>query len=207
MEKYDYNENGVLKDDGELSLLWCISDDYFINRDYLSETEVIDILASRGIKEQQAKIFYEKCFTFSHNPDILFSDNTMYYWKVNENLKEWVKANEFNLRVGINPAIILSTWKWESGYGQGNCFGALGGTKENFEQQTITCIARYLRFFYFYQFNLIESNEKSKLDMNISKEKFSLTPCNAAMYSRAQYNNDTMIELQKWHDTIIDEDW
>lgn len=207
-EKYNYDENGILKEDGEFPLLWCISDNYFINGSFLSEAEIIGILEKRGVDKEKAKILYDKCSSFKHDPDILFGNDKMYSSHMYEILSKWTKSNKFDQRVGINPAIILGTWKWEAGYGLNNSFGSYYGAPDDFEQQLTICIARYLRDFYYYQYNLIEDDKKSELPMMYGTEKqFPLIPCNAAMYSRAQYNPSNMNELKLWHDTIFYEDW
>lgn len=187
---------------------WTISDKDFIDVTTITEDQFIEKLKPKNIDSDNARLLYNKCINFVHDPYTIYSESSNQYGKEYKNLLcEWMNENGYSKRVGINPEILLSTWKWESGYGSYNCFGIRSGTNNSFDRQIDTCIVNYLNKYYF---ALYIKNVENKELISYYNDKNSgawFNPCNAAMYSRCKYNTDTFIEWKRWHDTIANKKW
>lgn len=208
IKTFYYDDNGYMANEYEYydKLEWAISDEDFICTSTMNKSQFVKILIRKGVNQQDAEILYEKCINFEHNPSIIYSDSSKQYGKeYKQLLRAWMNANGYDKRNGINPEIMLSTWKWESGYAYTNCFGVRGGTGESFAEQIDSCIINYLNKYYFALYT--QNIENKELIAYINDVEKTFNPCNAAMYSRCIYNTDNFLTWKVWHDTIVNKQW
>ena len=208
IKTFYYDDNGYMANEYEYydKLEWAISDEDFICTSTMNKSQFVKILIRKGVNQQDAEILYEKCINFEHNPSIIYSDSSKQYGKeYKQLLRAWMNANGYDKRNGINQEIMLSTWKWESGYAYTNCFGIRDGTGESFAEQIDSCIINYLNKYYFALYT--QNIENKELIAYINDVEKTFNPCNAAMYSRCIYNTDNFLTWKVWHDTIVNKQW
>ncbi len=208
IKTYYFDSNGYLANEYNYydKLEWSISDDDFINTATMSKSQFVAILNRHNISKSDAELIFDRCTNFMHNPTTIYSDASQQYGKeYKQLLRKWMTDNGYDKRIGINPEILLSTWKWENGYQHGNCFGIRGGTDKPFDEQVDSCIVNYLNKYYFALYKRNINNDELIAYINDGQATFN--PCNSAMYSRCIYNTDNFNTWKLWHDTISSKKW